>query len=57
MSFWILTKTGNVLSRTTVSRTPNLKRLDPVMKQKLEEFDLAIKDCLNEDNHVNPNNF
>ena len=57
MSFWVLNKSGEVLARTTVSRIPNLRRLDPIVKDELDSFDKAIKERLNDQNHVIANTF
>ena len=39
MSYWLLTKTGSVISRTTVQRVTNLKLQTSDVKTKCNEFD------------------
>ena len=52
MSYWILTQQGNVISRTMVSRVTNLEtQVDPT-KSRLQEFDTAITDRLNDEAHI-----
>ena len=57
MSFWILSKHGNVMSRTSVARLPNLRRQDPIVKAELDCFDEAIQQRLNDPNYIIPNTF
>lgn len=38
MSFWILTETGNVISRTTVQRVTNLELTTAEVRQRVKEL-------------------
>ena len=42
MSYWLLTKTGSVISRTTVQRVTNLERQTSDVKTECDEFDAEI---------------
>ena len=44
MSFWVLTKDGKVLSRTTVQRVTNLELETAENKARTNEFDTAIRE-------------
>ena len=57
MSFWVLGISGAVMPRGTVARLLNLKRQDPIVKNQMDEFDAAIRERLNDPNHIIPNNF
>jgi hypothetical protein len=46
MSFWVLTKNGRVLSRTTVQRVTNLELQTAENKTRTNEFDAAIRERL-----------
>ena len=52
MSYWVLTKKGNVISRTTVSRVTNLEMQVDSTKSRLQEFDTTIIDRLNNEAHI-----
>ena len=52
MSYWVLTQKGNVISRTTVSRVTNLEMQVDSTKSRLQEFDTAIIDRLNDEAHI-----
>ena len=52
MSYWILTQKGNVILRTTVSRVTNLETQVDSTKSRLQEFDTAITDRLNDKAHI-----
>ena len=52
MTYWILTQKGNVISRTTVSRVTNLETQVDSTKSRLQEFDTAITDRLNDEAHI-----
>ena len=52
MSYWVLTQKGNVISHTTVSRVTNLEMQIDSTKSRLQEFDTAITDRLNDKAHI-----
>ena len=52
MSYWVLTLKGNVISRTTFSRVTNLEMQIDSTKSRLQEFDTAIADRLNDEAHI-----
>ena len=52
MSYWVLTQKGNVISRTTISRVTNLEMQIDSTKSRLQEFDTAITDRLNDEAHI-----
>ena len=52
MSYWVLTQKGNVISCTTVSRVTNLETQVDSTKSRLQEFDTANTDRLNDDAHI-----
>ena len=52
MSYWVLTQKGNIISRTTVSRVTNLEMQIDSTKSRLQEFDTAITDRLNDEAHI-----
>ena len=52
MSYWILTQKGNVISCTTVSRVTNLETQEDYTKSRLQEFDKAITDRLNDEANI-----
>ena len=52
MSYWVLTQKENVISRTTVSRVTNLEIQIDSTKSRLQEFDTAITDRLNDEAHI-----
>ena len=43
MSYWILTKTGSVISMTTVQRVTNLELQIDDVKYKFDDFDAKIR--------------
>ena len=49
MSYWILTKTGNFTSRTTVQRFTNLEMQTDTVKADFDTFDTYIHRRLKED--------
>ena len=52
MSFWILTPSCRVVSRTSVQRITNLELQEETNKRKLTAFDDAVKGYLRDYNHV-----
>ena len=52
MSYWVLTQKGNVISCTTISRVTNLETQVDSTKSRLQEFDTAITDRLNDEAHI-----
>ena len=52
MSYWILTQQGNVILCTMVSRVTNLETQVDSTKSRLQEFDTAITDRLNDEAHI-----
>jgi hypothetical protein len=54
---FVLTESGNALERTTVSRITNLKQLDPIVKDKLNQINGSINEGLYDSNHKIPNSF
>ena len=52
MSNWVLTQKGNVISHTTVSRVTNLEMQIDSTKSRLQEFNTAITDRLNDEAHI-----
>jgi hypothetical protein len=42
MSYWVLTQTGTVISRTTVQRITNLDKETDEVKQSVNEFDVEV---------------
>ena len=49
MSYWILTKQGTVISRTTVQRITNLEKETTEMKEATAELDRVISGRLKEE--------
>ena len=52
MSFWILTPSCHVVSRTSVQRITNLELQEETNKRKLTAFDDAVKGYLRDYNHI-----
>ena len=52
MSFWILTPSCRVVSRTSVQRITNLELQEETNKRRLTAFDDAVKGYLRDYNHV-----
>ena len=52
MSYWILSQTGAVYSRTTVQRITNLEKQTDGMKSALQEFDKAISTRFKEEEDI-----
>ena len=52
MSYWILTQKGNIILHTMVSRVMNLETQVDSTKSRLQEFDTAITDRLNDEVHI-----
>ena len=52
MSYWVLTQKGNVISCTTITRVTNLEMQIDSTKSRLQEFDTAITDRLNDEAHI-----
>ena len=52
MSYWILTNTGHVISRTTVQCITNLELSTDEVKDKCKEYDQRITDLLKDENHI-----
>ena len=51
-SYWVLTLKENVISRTTISRVTNSEMQIDSTKSRLQEFDTAIIDRLNDEAHI-----
>ena len=51
MSYWILTDTGRVVSRTTVTRVTNLELQETGVQHRCTEFDTFIRDKLHDSAH------
>jgi hypothetical protein len=49
MSYWVLTRTGTVISRTTVQRITNLEKETTELKEAIQEFDIEINRRLKEE--------
>ena len=54
MCYWVLTVSGNVIARTTFQHVTRDKYLDPVMCERIKEFDKKIRKRLDYTNFVNP---
>jgi hypothetical protein len=54
MSYWILTITGRVISRTTVQRITNLELSTDEVKTNCKEFDQRVAELLKDANHAIP---
>ena len=52
MSYWVLTQKGNVISCTTILLVTNLEMQVDSTKSRLQEFDTAIIDRLNDEAHI-----
>jgi hypothetical protein len=52
MSYWVLTQSSHVVSRTTVQRLTNLERSQDIWIHKCKDFDTAILERLRDANHV-----
>ena len=52
MSYWVLTKNGTVVSRTTVSRCTNLEAQTEKNKARITALDKAIQERINDEAHV-----
>jgi Reverse transcriptase (RNA-dependent DNA polymerase) len=52
MSFWILTRTCAVISRTTVQRVTNLERQTEENKNLMQQFDADVNPRLNDEAHL-----
>ena len=52
MSYWVLTQKGNIISHTTSSQVTNLETQVDCTKSRLQEFDTAITDRLNDEAHI-----
>jgi hypothetical protein len=52
MSYWVLTPTCRVVSRTTVQRVTNLERQQDHIKEQCKAFDNGISDKLKDEHHV-----
>ena len=52
MSYWVLTQKGNIISCTTISRVTILEMQIDSTKSRLQEFDTAITDRLNDESHI-----
>ena len=50
MCYWVLTVSGNVVSRTTVQHVSRDDLLDPAMKERIEDFDKDLVKRLDETN-------
>jgi hypothetical protein len=42
MSYWVLTQTGTVISRTAAQRITNLEKETDEFKQSVNEFDVEV---------------
>ena len=54
MCYWVLTVSGNVISGTLVCHVTWDELLDPVLAEKVAEFDIKLKKRLYDTNFVNP---
>ena len=54
MCYWVLTVSGNVIARTTTQHVTRDKYLDPVMCERIKDFDKQIEKLLDDTNFVNP---
>ena len=52
MSFWVLTPSCRVVSRTSVQRITNLELQEETNKRRMTAFDDAVKEYLRDYNHV-----
>ena len=52
MSYWILTVTGNVISRTTVQRITNLELSTDEVKANGKDYDRRVAEHMRDENHV-----
>ena len=52
MSYWVLTQKGTVISRTIVSRVTGLEMQMDSTKSRLQEFNTAITDRLNDEDRI-----
>lgn len=52
MSYWILTNTEHIISRTTVQCITNLELSTDEVKDKCKEYDQRITDLLKDENHI-----
>ena len=52
MSYWVLTQKGNIISGTTVSQVTNLEMQIDSTKSRLQQFDTAITDRLDDETHI-----
>ena len=52
MSFWVLTPSCRVVSRTSVQRITNLELQEETNKRRMTAFDDAVKEYLHDYNHV-----
>ena len=51
MTYWILTVSGKIVARTTVQHVTKSELLDPAIKSQAEEFDKAVRERLDDENH------
>jgi hypothetical protein len=56
MSYWVLTRAGRVISRTTVQRVTNLELTTDEVKQRCAEYDQQVREVLRDVNHIIPHN-
>ena len=52
MCYWVLTKTGAVKSRTTVTHVTKAEKATEDIQRQMQEYDQAVRDRLNDENHL-----
>lgn len=52
LCYWILDEKGHVKARTTVQHIPDNDRLKPDIKKRIEEADKAMRERLDDTNHI-----
>ena len=51
MCYWILTKSGHVVSRTTVQHVLTTEAIDPVISQQIDDFNKEVNKVLRDEEH------
>jgi hypothetical protein len=52
MCYWVINENGNVLARTTVQHVPALDQKTDQVKEKIQKFDEALNERLNDTNFI-----
>jgi hypothetical protein len=52
MSYWILTVTGHVISRTTVQHVTNLELSTDEVKSSCKDYDQRVVERMKDENHI-----